>query len=200
MISARKNNIQAGLLVKIPEFLKFRLQSPEREPARMLYAAAAAQGRSPALFSDLGAPDTVEGRFEMVSTHVYLILRRLRSFQTPPTRKLAQAVLDVFMEDLDDSLRELGVGDMSIARKIRKMAENFYGRIGAFEDALKPDADANALASAIALNVFETSDGTKGEALATYMRRAESVIAEQTQADLLAGIVTFAPITLDNAQ
>lgn len=172
--------------------IKKRLQSREYEPAQALYAAAAEAARAPTLYADLGAPDTVEGRFEMVTIHVYLILRRLRSFQTDPSRKMAQAVLDVFMDDMDDSLRELGVGDMSIARKIRKMAENFYGSIGAFEDALKPTAPPSDLATAIARNVFESSDVSRGTALAGYVRHTEAAIAEQREANLLAGRVSFA--------
>src|SRR5437868_7409072 len=114
---------------------------PAQIAGRALYAAAVAQARTPGLYAELGAPDTPEGRFEVYSLHVYLLLERLKG-QGPQAADTAQALFDTYVSSLDNSLRELGVGDTSVGKRMRKLGEAFYGRVNAYEKALAvlPDA------------------------------------------------------------
>ena len=110
--------------------MRFFKKDQALEAAQALYAAAVTQAREAPLYEEFGTPDTVEGRFEQVALHVYLVLRRLKGDESG-ARKVSQKLFDVMFQNMDDSLRELGVGDLSIGKKIRKLAENFYGRVGA---------------------------------------------------------------------
>lgn len=165
-------------------------KDPSLEAASALYAAAVDQARTPALYADFGAPDTVEGRFEQVALHVYLILRRLKG-DARGCKKVGQKLFDVMFENMDDSLRELGVGDLSIGKKVRKLAENFYGRVAAYEDALAPGADDEALRRALGRNVFADEDAPAAETLAVYVRKVASFIEEQPVARIVSGVVQF---------
>src|SRR6187399_2406964 len=108
---------------------------PAQTAGRALYAAAVAQARTPGLYAELGAPDTREGRFEIYSLHVYLLLERLKD-QGPQAADTAQALFDTYLSALDHSLREMGVGDLSVGKRMRKLGEAFYGRIKGYETAL----------------------------------------------------------------
>lgn len=170
-------------------------KDPRRQTAVSLYEKIVAQSRQPGFYAVHGAPDTPEGRFELLTLHVYLVLRRLKGAGAEAD-KLSQALFDVFFRNMDDSLREMGVGDLSVGKKIRKMAEAFYGRVGAYEEGLGPQGSATSLAEAIARNVFETAEAeaTPGAgAIAEYMRSADKFIAVQSVSDLLAGRLDFPP-------
>jgi cytochrome b pre-mRNA-processing protein 3 len=167
-------------------------KDPALEAGRALYSAAVDQARSAPLYARLGAPDTVEGRFEMVTLHVYLIMRRLKGDEA--AKKVSQHLFDAMFQNMDDSLRELGVGDLQVGKKIRKLAENFYGRVGAYEDALKEDAPEGALGRALGRNIFENETAPQIESFANYVRRAEASIREQPTARIACGIVVFPPV------
>src|SRR6202034_1850226 len=97
-----------------------------------LYGMIVAQARSRVFYADYGVPDTVEGRFELIVLHLVLLLRRLG-----PGHRLGQRVFDAFCRDLDDNLREMGVGDMAVPKHMRRFAEAFYGRQDAYIAALE---------------------------------------------------------------
>lgn len=118
-----------------------------------LYTAAVAAARDPALYGADGAPDTIDGRFDLVSLHVSLLIHRLRRDSDPRGGPLAQAVFDAMFADMDKTLRELGVGDLSVGRKVRAMWEGFHGRAQSYETALE-GGDRAALAAALARNVW----------------------------------------------
>lgn len=128
-------------------------EKPARVAGRALYAAVVDKARSPVLFHDLGIPDTVEGRFESYSLHVFLLLDRLRR-QGPQAADTAQALFDTYVVSLDDALREMGVGDLSVGKKMRRLAEAFYGRVKSLEaafEALPDSGDLDAVLSRTAL-------------------------------------------------
>lgn len=170
--------------------LSFFKKDPALDAASALYASAVEQARSPVLYAEFGVPDTVEGRFEMVALHVYLLLRRLKAGDSD-AKKVGQKLFDVMFQNMDDSLRELGVGDMSIGRKIRKMAENFYGRIGAYENALKSDPKSTALALALSRNIFQSDKPELALSLARYVRLVTDDIEKQPMSRIAGGIVRF---------
>src|SRR5436305_13961508 len=115
-------------------------------PEQRVYEAIVAAARHPRPYAEWAVPDTVDGRFDMISLYLFLVLDRLRGAEAP----FRQRLTDAFFADMDRSLREMGVGDLSVAKKIRKMAESFYGRIAAYDRAMTEGADA--LAAALARN------------------------------------------------
>lgn len=161
----------------------------EAEPFA-LYGAIVAQARQPALFADYGVPDTLDGRFDMIVLHTVLVLRRLRG-EPVPTSDRAQALFDLFMADMDRSLREMGVGDTTVPKRIKRMASAFYGRLGAYVGALDA-GDRPALAAALARNIRpDEADDAPSERLARYVEAAAAALAAAPVADILDGRVAF---------
>lgn len=167
---------------------------PHERPGFELYGAAVGAARSPALFSVLGVPDTLEGRFDLVSLHVGLLIRRLRTDGDARGAALAQAVFDAMFADMDVNLREMGVGDMSVGKRVRGMWEAFHGRALAYETALD-SADPQALAEALARNVWRAAPppGDVAGRLAAIARAQAAHLAGQHIGELAAGRVTFLP-------
>jgi len=159
-----------------------------RSQAETLYAAIAEQARAPQFFTYAGIPDTVEGRFEALALHMTLALERLRR-EGPECEQLTRKLQEVFFERLDSALREMGVGDLSVGRKIRGMAESFYGRYAAYREALAKDD--GALAEAIARNALSTDRADKAATLEKYMRGADALLRNSSIDELAAGFVSL---------
>jgi cytochrome b pre-mRNA-processing protein 3 len=125
--------------------------SPRRVAAQ-LYGGVVAAARAPYFYQHLAVPDTIEGRYEMIVLHLILALRRLRE---PPSRqrRLAQALMDYMAADLDRSIRELGVGDLGVARFMKRLGEGVYGRAAAYDSALDQN-DTAALTKALLRNLY----------------------------------------------
>jgi cytochrome b pre-mRNA-processing protein 3 len=128
----------------------------------------------------------------MVVLHAYLVLRRFRALGEAG-RETGQRLFDILFDDMDQTLREIGVGDLSVGKKIRTMASAFYGRVAAYDEGLAA-ADASMLADAIRRNVFADGETASGhaEALAAYVRRADEALAAQPDDALTAGEISFA--------
>ena len=149
---------------------------PARVAGQALFEAVARQARQPAFYTTLGAPDTVEGRFELYSLHVVLLLRRLKG-QGRDATSIAQALFDAYVQSLDDALREMGVGDLSVGKKMRRIGEAFYGRVKSYDAALANPGDRVELEAVLMRTVFaETSDG-QPSVLADYVLRAVDRLA-----------------------
>lgn len=156
-----------------------------------LYGAIVAQARQRVFYADYAVPDTVEGRLEMIMLHTVLLLNRLNRGDDE-SRALGQAVFDRFCLDMDDNLREMGVGDLTVPKQMRRIAGAFYGRAKAYEEALA-SADANSLVDALARNIYPNDPAASGHAerLAAYARAAIAHLAPQTPTALAEGIVEF---------
>src|SRR5215471_10113734 len=115
--------------------LKLFRRTPQEGTIACLYGTIVAQARLPAFYQIYGVPDTVNGRLEMIMLHTVLFLRRLES-EAAPIRALGQGLFDRFCRDMDDSMREMGVGDLAVPRKMRRIGEAFYGRQAAYGVAL----------------------------------------------------------------
>lgn len=166
-------------------FLKRFFKRPA-SPERSAYEAIVAAARHPAFYADWGVADSVDGRFDMITLHAFLLLDRLKG-EAPAFR---QALVDELFRDMDRSLREMGVGDLSVGKKVRKMAEVFYGRIAAYEQALA--AGGEALDAAVSRNVFPDGDAKAGAPrLAAYIRASRDVLSQQDGAAVIAGTVRF---------
>ncbi len=140
-----------------------------------LYGVIVAQARRPAFYVTYGAPDTAEGRFDMVVLHVALLCRRLgreTGAAEAPARHLSQQVFDMFCADMDHNLREMGVGDLTVPKKMRRLGEAFYGRLEVYDRALAATGD-DELAMALARNVLGASAPTPpARRFAAYAREA----------------------------
>ena len=171
--------------------LKLRPRDPHERAGFELYGAAVAAARVPWLYAELGVPDTLDGRFEMVGLHAFLLIDRLRR-EAPPGPDLAQSVFDAMFSDMDVNLREMGVGDLSVGKRVRAMWEAFHGRANAYETPLA-EADEAALAAALARNVWRGAPAPPGapEALARLARAQQACLADQKLAALAAGRVHF---------
>ncbi|WP_374470442.1 ubiquinol-cytochrome C chaperone family protein [Phenylobacterium sp.] len=163
---------------------------PAREMGRALYAAAVSQSRTPALYERLGAPDTVEGRFEVYSLHVVLLLDRLQG-QGEAAAETSQAVFDTFVKSLDDALREMGVGDLSVGKKMRKLGEAFFGRVKNYHAAFGRLPDAADLEAVIARTVYAEADAAHAPAMARYAVAQREALAAQPLERLLKGEVEW---------
>lgn len=141
-----------------------------------VYGAIVAHARSAAFFRSYGVPDTVEGRLEMIVLHAVLVLRRLAA-AGERERALGQGIFDLFCQDMDNNLREMGVGDLGVPRHMRRIGEAFYGRSAAYEQALEAE-DPQRLAGAIAKNIFSSDALTAdAERLAVYVRKTVEMLA-----------------------
>ena len=162
-----------------------------RDAAERAYHAVVEQARRPEFFTAFGVPDTLDGRFELICLHAFLYLHRLRA-EDAPGAALGQRFVDTMFADFDRSLREIGTGDLSVGRQVKRMAAAFYGRIRAYDGGLAVD-DAE-LAAALARNLYGTAAATPEqlERASAYLRREATNLAGQSGAPLLAGDVRFA--------
>jgi cytochrome b pre-mRNA-processing protein 3 len=163
---------------------------PAQAAGRALYAAVVEQSRQPALYERLGAPDTVEGRFEVYSLHVVLLLDRLRR-QGDQASETSQALFDTFVKALDNALREMGVGDLSVGKKMRKLGEAFYGRAKSYEDAFADLPETGQLQALIARTVYAEVDAGRSAEMADYVIGQREALAAQPLEALLEGRVDW---------
>lgn len=161
-------------------------------PAERLYEAAVTQARRPDFYRNHGVADTVRGRFELICLHVFLVFRRLKTCGRPG-QELAQTLHDLMFADMDRSLREMGIGDMSVGKRVKQLATNLYGRIRAYDAGLAAD-DAE-LEAALRRNVYAEAEPSDAQiaGLAAYMRIQTQALLSQECDDLLSGQVNFAP-------
>ena len=167
-------------------FTQLLSKSPTRKAAERLYAAASGQARAAALYARMGAPDTVEGRFELLTLHVILLIDRLKD-GPPEAAALRQILFDVYVGNLDAALREMGVGDLAVGKRMRKLGEAFYGRARACEAAFKALPDARPLEETLARTLFESVPDADPAPLADYLRRCRESLAAGDGAALAGG-------------
>lgn len=167
-----------------------------KDAARSLYEAVIAQARQPAFYRHCGVPDSLDGRFEMISLHGFLVLRQLRG-QGAEAEAVAQGFVDVLALDFDRSLREMGVGDLSVGKRVRRMVEAFRGRIAAYDEGLAGGGEA--LEAALKRNAYGTVSPEPAQvaALAAYLAREA---AQPPAAGLLEGALAFGPPPESGAQ
>jgi len=171
---------QSEAIVNLRQMFRPR---PARLAGEALYEAATRQARQPGFYLALGAPDTVEGRFELYSLHVVLLLHRLKG-EGGEAGETAQALFDTYVGALDNALREMGVGDLSVAKKMRKLGEAFYGRAKAYE-AVIATRDRTELAALIGRTVFADAPNAGCGKLADYVLAGADALAAQSLGDVL---------------
>ncbi len=171
-----------------------RLFGRERQVNRAitdaLYGQIVAAARQEILYSQWNVPDTPLGRFEMVSLHMFLLQHRLRG-ETGAAADVAQVLIDEFFLDVEHSLRELGIGDVGVPKRMKKLAKMFYGRTAAYDEASEQN-DREALAAALARNVRpDARDWPQAARLAGYVVEANARLAAQPIESIVSGTATF---------
>ena len=159
------------------------------EPVYAVYSAIVAQSRQPRFYADWLVPDTVTGRFDMISLHLALLFRRLRA-EAGERKDFSQAVFDLFFKDMDRSLREMGVGDLGVPKKIQKMGSIFFGLLAALNEAMDRN-DTAALQAVLTRNIFEGTDGPHARALADYLIAEDRALAAQPVDAITGGAISF---------
>lgn len=162
-----------------------------RQSAAQLYEAIVTAARSPVLYADYGIPDTIDGRFDAILLHASLVIHFLADVPESG-QSVAQELFDTMFRDFNHNLRQIGIGDLSMARHFRRMSEGFNGRLQAYISALT-DPQNDVLESAIARNVFRTeSVSDQIKKLSRYMRNQYQHLAKIDPGRWLKGEIDFA--------
>jgi cytochrome b pre-mRNA-processing protein 3 len=169
------------------KFPRFR-RDARPDTISALYGMIVAQARLPCFYRDYAVADTVNGRFDLIVLHLALVLDRM--MPDPSLNSLGQGVFDRFCQDMDNNLREMGIGDLKVPKEMQRMGQAFFGRAQAYRAALA-SADAQALVDALVRNIYDGSPQAAAAAprLAAYMRQAVRDLAQQGAANLVAGKV-----------
>jgi len=162
-------------------------RAPPRGTIEVIYGTIVTQVRDPVFYLNLGVPDTVDGRFDLLVVHLWMVLRRFRS--AAGLENVSQALFDHFCDDMDGNLREMGVGDLAVPKRMRAFGEAFYGRAAAYDIALEQGAEP--LARALSRNVLNGQGMENALRLATYVGVAVANLAELDSASLTAATWTF---------
>ena len=173
-------------------------QTAERERrAGSLYRSIVSQSRRPEFYTDFGVPDNLDGRFEMIALHTFLVLNRLKR-DNPASARLAQALYDVFFLDMDASLREMGAGDLGVGKKVKRMAEAFTGRVAAYDGGLTASPGgampSDVLEDALRRNLYGTLEHVEQDAVAAmvrYTRGQRDWLVGQDLVDIASGSIDF---------
>ncbi|WP_458760776.1 ubiquinol-cytochrome C chaperone family protein [Afipia sp. TerB] len=161
--------------------------TPSRGTIEAIYGMVVAQAREPAFYDRLDVPDTVDGRFDMLLLHLWMVLRHLRTVEDADA--LSQALFDRFCEDMDGNLREMGVGDLTVPKRMQAFGEAFYGRTAAYDLAFEGGEDD--LAQAIGRNVLNGQKPDSARLLAQYVVAALASLAPANAATLAGGAWHF---------
>ena len=169
--------------------------SAQNVAARQLYIATVNQARSVAFYEQWSVPDTVTGRFDMISLHAYIVMRRLMN--GPSAKAFSEAYCGMIFTDMDRSLREMGVGDVGVSKRIKVMAEAFYGRASAYANGMR-EQDNSILINALKRNLYRSSEASDQQILEVsfYMRDQVDYLKSQELCNLSQGEVLFIPAKL----
>lgn len=162
-----------------------------RKAGESLYAAVMMQARLPVFYRDLGVPDTVDGRFDLLALHGSLLLARLEAAGDRRGKIVAQAFFDALFRAADRGLRQAGVGDLSVPAHVKRMMKAFKGRYAAYIPAL---GDSQALAQALRRNLFGTvqePDMRHLASLAGYAGKTYEFLLNQDIEAIYSGSVLF---------
>ena len=169
---------------------RFFKEKSQEDAVQASYGCIVQQARKPAFYSSCGVPDTLDGRFDMIALHAFLVLHRLKH-EPEAASDFAQALFDLLFLDMDSSLRELGAGDLGVGRRVKTRAQGFYGRIAAYEAGLEKGHDT--MIEALRRNLYGTVEPRDAEldAMARYVFREAAGLAALDCGALMTGELTF---------
>ena len=159
------------------------------EPVYAVYNAIVAQSRREIFYAEWGVEDTMTGRFDMISLHAALVFRRLRSSEQQ-SKTFAQNVFDCFFHDMDRSLREMGVGDLSVGKRIEKMGGLFYGMLSNLSSILDSN-DRARLIDFVSRNFHAGATDPRAELFADYILECDETLKSQSVEQIMAGRLAF---------
>jgi cytochrome b pre-mRNA-processing protein 3 len=167
-----------------------RKKNPYEQPAKAVYAQLLEKTRTPVFYMNYGVPDTFDGRFDLLVLHAFFVISRLTG-EGQEGRDFNQALFDTIFADMDQSLREIGIGDMGIPKRMRKMMKAFNGRMHAYADGLVDEAK---LSDVLKRNVYGTIKDVPAqhiESMRDYMKRSIGTLEKYSSLDVMAGKVVF---------
>jgi cytochrome b pre-mRNA-processing protein 3 len=164
-----------------------KARTPSRGTIEAIYGMIVTQAREVAFYRDYAVPDTVNGRFDLLLLHLWLVLRRLKTVEGGAA--LSQGLFDHFCGDMDDNLREMGISDLKVPKRMQAFGEAFYGRTAAYDMALTDGREA--LAQAIARNILNGENIDKARLLAAYAEATMAALDRLDAAELVGGSVRF---------
>ena len=170
-------------------FSIFKSRSVETTQQK-LYGSVVAQARQPFLFDTFGVPDTMMGRFDMLALHVYLLARRLKREDDEVFDALNQDVFDLFVEDIERALRQVGIGDTTVPKRKRAMVHSFYGQIDDFDQSLDANERYTLLETVLA-RYFSETQHPKPDQLTDYIFRVEDFLKAIDAKSLLSAEISF---------
>lgn len=162
----------------------------DRAAAQAIYTAMVAQARLPVFYADMGVPDTVDGRFDNIALHGFMVMRAAPGM----TPRMRQALFDVMFRDFERACREMGIGDLSVPRHVKRMMTAFKGRFFAYEQAAH---DPEMMRDALVRNLYRKAqnvDMDKVNAVANYVAASLPTLSLNRQDDVMAGRLAFAPV------
>jgi cytochrome b pre-mRNA-processing protein 3 len=161
--------------------------------AQTLYASILIQARLPVFYTDYGVQDTIDGRFDMIILHAHILFNRLKGGPAEE-QEIAQAVFDMMFADMDQNLREMGVGDVGVSKRIKAMAEAFYGRATAYANGMR-EHDNSKLIAALRRNLYRNSEASDQQIIdvSSYIRNQVAHLKSQQLSELLHGNISFMP-------
>ena len=163
--------------------------------ARDLYIAVVVRMREPVFYETFSVPDTLPGRFDLLMVHVFLLLHRLKT-EGEAAKGLAQEIFDIMISDLDQNLREMGIGDEGVRHRIKDMSEGYHGRVVAYEQALSAQDGEKALCAALHRNLYArlTVPDAHIAEIARYFLATRDHLANQPFAKLRRGDISFSAL------
>lgn len=168
----------------------FFRKNPANSTPQQIYGGLMTQARDPGFYAKIGIPDTVMGRFDMLAMHVYFITRRLRQESSPIAESLGQDIFDLFVEDVERALRELGIGDTTVPKRKRKLVHSFYAQIDEFDPAMDND-DLEILSAKVKARYFADTEGEYAVDLSNYMMKSAKHLDSIPFEDFMKGRVTW---------
>jgi len=167
-----------------------------KEQAYAVYGKLVSQARNPVFYQDFGVADDIDGRFDMILLHLFIVDRRFEK-EGDAAKKIRRQLQEAMIADMDRSLREMGVGDMSIGKEVKKMGAAWFGRVKAYSRAIQADAPKPGLAEAIAKNVYKGTETDKAEGLASYTLEALQKLAGYSFEEMLTSQFEFPDIGVE---
>jgi cytochrome b pre-mRNA-processing protein 3 len=168
-------------------------RSPAKRSGELLHDSAVRQARSEWLYVRMGAPDTIEGRFELLTLHVILLIDRLRG-EAGSGADARQALFDAYVSNLDGAIREMGVGDLAVGKRMRKLGEAFYGRAHALDKAFATLPDTRLLDEILARTVLQGASEAQRASLSAYVVRCRDRLRDVDIRALLDGGILWPTI------
>lgn len=169
-----------------------------KDLSHVMFTHIVEQARTPLFYSEWKVADTLDGRFDLIILHVALVVHRLEQItENAEAGLMIRYLQEVLFDNMDMSLREIGVGDMSVGKKVKVMAEAFYGRKLAYKTALLSDDPQDDMRAAVVKNVYRdvVPEEEGATSLTSYILRQSSYFGELADEDLLAGQISFADVT-----